>query len=316
MPMTIMPPKKISLVLAGSPQLAVPAFEALWRDGRYNIVGVLTQPDKPAGRGQKITPPPVKVWAQSHNLPVWQPEYLPSWLTIAQEIKPEMIVVMAYGQFIPSSLLNLPWLGWINVHGSLLPKYRGAGVLTAPILNGDRETGISLIRLTKKLDAGPIIARRVIPLSPIETSGSLAAKIANEAALMLPDVLYQYAQGLLVPKEQDESQATYVGLIKPQDARIDWRKSAVEIERFIRAMQPKPGAWTMWDGQRLKIIASEVADSAGFRPGQVEHISNHLVVGTGQGNLIVDKLQLAGRSVLSGEEFLRGYPNVVSALWS
>jgi len=220
---------------------------------------------------------------------------------------------MAYGQFVPPVLLNIPRLGWVNVHGSLLPKYRGAGILTAPIINGDRETGISLIQLTKKLDAGPVIARRVIPLSPTETNESLATKIANEAALMLPDTLYQYAQGLLVPKEQDDSQATYVGLVKPQDARIDWRKSAQEIERLIRAMQPKPGAWTMWDGQRLKIIASQVADSAGFKPGRVEYVNNQLLVGTGQGNLIVNKLQLAGRSVLGGAEFLRGHPTIIGA---
>ncbi|HRS73099.1 MAG TPA: methionyl-tRNA formyltransferase [Patescibacteria group bacterium] len=311
--MTIMPPKKINLVLAGSPQLAIPAFEALWQDNRYSIAGVLTPQDKPAGRGRKMTPPPVKLWAQSHNLLVWQPEPLLSWLATAQEIKPEMIVVMAYGQFVPPVLLNIPRLGWVNVHGSLLPKYRGAGILTAPIINGDRETGISLIQLTKKLDAGPVIARRVIPLSPTETNESLATKIANEAALMLPDTLYQYAQGLLVPKEQDDSQATYVGLVRPQDARIDWRKSAQEIERLIRAMQPKPGAWTMWDGQRLKIIASQVADSAGFKPGRVEYVNNQLLVGTGQGNLIVNKLQLAGRSVLGGAEFLRGHPTIIGA---
>jgi methionyl-tRNA formyltransferase len=311
--MTIMPPKKINLVLAGSPQLAIPAFEALWQDNRYSIAGVLTPQDKPAGRGRKMTPPPVKLWAQSHDLLVWQPEPLLSWLATAQEIKPEMIVVMAYGQFVPPVLLNIPRLGWVNVHGSLLPKYRGAGILTAPIINGDRETGISLIQLTKKLDAGPVIARRVIPLSPTETNESLATKIANEAALMLPDTLYQYAQGLLVPKEQDDSQATYVGLVKPQDARIDWRKSAQEIERLIRAMQPKPGAWTMWDGQRLKIIASQVADSAGFKPGRVEYVNNQLLVGTGQGNLIVNKLQLAGRSVLGGAEFLRGHPTIIGA---
>ncbi len=311
--MTIMPPKKINLVLAGSPQLAIPAFEALWQDNRYSIAGVLTPQDKPAGRGRKMTPPPVKLWAQSHDLLVWQPEPLLSWLATAQEIKPEMIVVMAYGQFVPPVLLNIPRLGWVNVHGSLLPKYRGAGILTAPIINGDRETGISLIQLTKKLDAGPVIARRVIPLSPTETNESLATKIANEAALMLPDTLYQYAQGLLVPKEQDDSQATYVGLVKPQDARIDWRKSAKEIERLIRAMQPKPGAWTMWDGQRLKIIASQVADSAGFKPGRVEYVNNQLLVGTGQGNLIVNKLQLAGRSVLGGAEFLRGHPTIIGA---
>ncbi|HOR69378.1 MAG TPA: methionyl-tRNA formyltransferase [bacterium] len=311
--MTIMPPKKINLVLAGSPQLAIPAFEALWQDNRYSIAGVLTPQDKPAGRGRKMTPPPVKLWAQSHDLLVWQPEPLLSWLATAQEIKPEMIVVMAYGQFVPPVLLNIPRLGWVNVHGSLLPKYRGAGILTAPIINGDRETGISLIQLTKKLDAGPVIARRVIPLSPTETNESLATKIANEAALMLPDTLYQYAQGLLVPKEQDDSQATYVGLVRPQDARIDWRKSAQEIERLIRAMQPKPGAWTMWDGQRLKIIASQVADSAGFKPGRVEYVNNQLLVGTGQGNLIVNKLQLAGRSVLGGAEFLRGHPTIIGA---
>ena len=266
----------------GTPDFAVPTLELLAKN--FNISLVVTTPDKQAGRGLKLQPSPIKLKALELQSPIAQPISLkdPSFLEQLKDINPDFIVVVAF-RIVPNEILSIPKYGTINLHPSLLPKYRGAGILTAPIINGDRETGISLIQLTKKLDAGPVIARRVIPLSPTETNESLATKIANEAALMLPDTLYQYAQGLLVPKEQDDSQATYVGLVRPQDARIDWRKSAQEIERLIRAMQPKPGAWTMWDGQRLKIIASQVADSAGFKPGRVEYVNNQLLVGTGQG---------------------------------
>ncbi|NCU44744.1 methionyl-tRNA formyltransferase, partial [Candidatus Falkowbacteria bacterium] len=143
---------KIKILLAGSPQLALPAFQAILNDDRFQVVGLLTQPDQPAGRGWKLTPPPAKVWAVENNLAVWQPEKLKTWLPTLTEIAPDIVIVIAYGKLIPEALLELPEFGWINVHGSLLPKYRGAGVLSAPIINGDQQTGVSIMKLVKELD--------------------------------------------------------------------------------------------------------------------------------------------------------------------
>jgi len=289
----------------------VPAFEAILQDSRFAVVGLLTQPDQPAGRGLKLTPPPAKVWALENNLPVWQPEKLKAWQPVLAEIKPDVVVVIAYGQLIPQALLEMPPYGWVNVHGSLLPQYRGAGVLSAPILNGDQQTGISIMKLIKELDAGPIIAQKEIALDDNETMGSLASKIGQVAADILPDTLVGYIEGRLVPEPQDDSQASYVGLVATADAKIDWHKAAAEIERLVRAMQPAPGAWTTWREQRLKIIAAEVSDQGWLNPGKVGLIDGQLAIGTSQGALIINRLQLAGRQAVSGGEFLIGQADIL-----
>lgn len=301
----------IKILLAGSPNLAVPAFQAILKDSRFQVIGLLTQPDQPAGRGWKLTPPPTKIWALENNLTIWQPEKLKNWRPVIEEINPEIVVVIAYGKLIPEALLSLPKYGWINVHGSLLPKYRGAGVLSAPIINGDQQTGISIIRLVKELDAGPIIAQETIKLDDDETMGSLASKIGDTATAILPDTLIGYIEEQLCPVLQDDNQASYVGLVTTEDAKIDWQKPAIEIERLIRAMQPAPGAWTNWREQRLKIIIARLSNQDWLNPGKVGLIDGQLAVGTGQGNLIIDKLQLAGRQAVNGTEFLIGQPAIL-----
>lgn len=302
---------KIKILLAGSPQLAVPAFQAIADDQRFQVLGLLTQPDQPAGRGWKLTPPPAKVWAVENNLAVWQPEKLKTWLPALAEIAPDIVVVIAYGKLIPETLLELPEFGWINVHGSLLPKYRGAGVLSAPIINGDQQTGVSIMKLVKELDAGPVIAQAKITLAGDETMGSLASKTGNTAAAILPDTLIGYIDGRLNPLPQDDSQASYVGLVTTEDAKLDWQKPAIEIERLVRAMQPAPGAWTTWRDQRLKIITVQLSSQSWLNPGKVGLIDGQLAVGTSQGSLIIQRLQMAGRQAVSGAEFLIGQPAVL-----
>ena len=305
----------IKILLAGSPQLAVPAFQAILDDDRFQVLGLLTQPDQPAGRGLKLTPPPAKIWAEENNLPIWQPEKLKTWLPVLTEINPEIVVVIAYGKLVPESLLNLPKRGWINVHGSLLPKYRGAGVLSAPIINGDQQTGVSIMKLVKELDAGPVIFQQAIPLSIDETMGSLASKIGDTAAAILPNTLIGYIEGNLLPQAQADNQVSYAGLVMTADAKIDWQKSAIEIERLVRAMQPAPGAWTTWHDQRLKIIIAQLSDQSWLSPGKVGLIDGQLAVGTSQGSLIIKRLQLAGRQAVSGAEFLIGQPVVLGEYW-
>jgi methionyl-tRNA formyltransferase len=302
---------KIKILLAGSPKLALPAFQAIFNDDRFQVVGLLTQPDQPAGRGLKLTPPPAKAWALNNGLTVWQPEKLKTWQPVLADIKPDVVVVIAYGQLIPQALLEMLPQGWVNVHGSLLPKYRGAGVLSAPIINGDQQTGLSIMKLIKELDAGPVIAQFKIDLVNDETMGSLASKIGKVAADILPDTLIGYIEGRLNPLPQDDSQASYVGLVTTEDAKLDWQKSAIEIERLVRAMQPAPGAWTTWRDQRLKIIAIQLSDQSWLNPGKVGLIDGQLAVGTSQGSLIIERLQMAGRQAVSGSEFLIGQPVVL-----
>lgn len=303
--------KSIRVLLAGSPKLAIPAFQALLDDQRFEILGLLTQPDQPAGRGLKLTPPLAKVWALEKGLAVWQPEKIKLWQNELVGLKPDVVVVIAYGKLIPESMLNQPEFGWVNVHGSLLPKYRGAGVLFAPIINNDRETGVSIMKLVKEMDAGPIIAQKKIVLDKQETMGSLAEKIATVAAEILPETLFGYIQGQLVPQGQDQTQISYAGLISTGDAKIDWQKEAIDIEALIRAMQPAPGAWTMWREQRIKIIAGRISEQDWLNPGKVGLLDGQLAVGTGLGSLIIDKIQLAGRPVVSAQEFLIGQPQIL-----
>ncbi len=303
--------KPIRVLLAGSPKLAIPAFQALLDDQRFEILGLLTQPDQPAGRGLKLTPPLAKVWALGKGLAVWQPEKIKLWQNELAGLKPDVVVVIAYGKLIPESMLNQPEFGWVNVHGSLLPKYRGAGVLFAPIINNDRETGVSIMKLVKEMDAGPIIAQEKIVLDKQETMGSLAEKIATAAAEILPETLFGYIQGQLVPQGQDQTQVSYAGLISTGDAKIDWQKEAIDIEALIRAMQPAPGAWTMWREQRIKIIAGRISEQDWLNPGKVGLLDGQLAVGTGLGSLIIDKIQLAGRPVVSAQEFLIGQPQIL-----
>lgn len=304
---------KLRTIFIGTPTFANPSLEALISDSFFDIVGVITQPDRPVGRNQVMTPPPVKELALKHGLPVMQPEKIRNFGAEIEALNPDIIVLVAYGQIIPESILNLPRFGCINVHGSLLPKYRGAAVIQAPILNGDQETGVTIMKMDAGLDTGPIIAQSAIKLDADETAATLFPKIAQLGANVLASTLKRYIAGGLKLQPQDESQASYVKILTKEDARIDWQKPASEIERSIRAMATWPGAWTKWGEKTLKIrsVEKDSLQINQYKAGQIFVNNGRLVVQCGINSLVISRLQLEGKNEMSSEDFLRGQSDIV-----
>jgi methionyl-tRNA formyltransferase len=298
------------LVFMGTPEFAVPALEKL-AGGPYAIVGVYTQPDRPAGRGRVEVASPVKRFAVAWGLPVFQPESLkdPDELARLQALRPAVIVVAAYGQILRRAVLDSPPHAAINVHASYLPRWRGASPINHAILAGDAESGVTVMLMTMKVDAGDILAQRAEPIRPDDTAATLSDRLATLGAELLADTLPRWLAGAIDPIPQDESRATYAPLIKKEDGRIDWAQPAAMIERQVRAFQPWPGAFTHWDGRLLKILAAEVV--AGDRPSGL--VGPDLTIGTGEGGLRVTQLQPEGKRAMGAKEFLAGNRAIVGA---
>ncbi|MDP3043507.1 MAG: methionyl-tRNA formyltransferase, partial [bacterium] len=243
---------KIKTIFIGTSDFGIPALRALAKDKQFEIIAVITQPDKPTGRKQILTPPPIKAEAEKYQIPIFQPEQIKNLQTEisaqgecasgAKNLKSDIIIVAAYAQIIPEEILNLPKYGCINIHGSLLPKYRGAACVQAAILNGDGQTGVTIMKMDKGLDTGPILWQDKINIESRDTAGALYEKLSRLGAKILPIVIKKYIAGVIKPIAQDNARASYVKRLKKQDGLIDWAKSAVEIERFIRAMAPWPSA--------------------------------------------------------------------------
>ncbi len=300
----------------GSPEFAVPSLEALV--GAQQVVGVVTQPDRPAGRGARLTPPAVKVAALALGLPVLQPERVGAPEALAQLTAwaPEVIVVAAFGQLLPPALLVLPACGCVNVHASLLPRWRGAAPIAAAILAGDTLTGVSLMRMDEGLDTGPLIAQCEEPIRPDDTTGSLTARLARLGADLLLETLPGYLGGERIPRPQPEAGVTFCRPLRKADGRLDWSRSAVELERRVRAMNPWPGAFTIWAGQPLKVLrAAPLLEGDESGPvGRVVPLQGGAAVVTGGGLLQLLEVQRAGKSALPIEAFLRGQPQFVGAI--
>ena len=300
----------------GSPEFAVPSLEALAR--AYQVVGVVTQPDRPAGRGGRLRPPPVKVAAQALGVPVYQPESLRTAGAVERLAawEPDVVVVAAFGQILPASVLDLPPYGCLNVHASLLPRWRGAAPIAAAILAGDVVTGVTLMKMDEGMDTGPILAQRAEPIRPDDTTGSLAARLAQKGADLLLEILPLYLSGDLVPRPQPEEGVTYCRPLKKEDGRLDWTRPAVELERRVRAMIPWPGAFTTWEGRLLKILrAAPLADWEGTEPpGTVVPVEGGAAVVAGEGALALLEVQLAGRKPLPIDAFLRGQRTFLGAV--
>ena len=296
----------------GTPEFAVPSLQALL-DGRDQVVGVVTQPDQPSGRGMAFHAPPVKVLAEARRIPVFQPTKLrvPGVLEQLQAWHPDLIVVVAYGRILPTSILTLPPLGCINVHASLLPKYRGAGPIQWAIANGETETGITIMQVSEPMDAGDILLQKALPITATDTGGSLHDKLARLGAEALQEAIGRLKAGWLTARQQNEAEVTHAPLIQKEDGRMDWNLAAVVIERRVRAFNPWPSAYTTLNGKLLKIFAAEVEHA--FRasqtaPGTIIEVTPVSVsVATGDGVLTLREVQLAGKKRLSVEEFLRGY---------
>ncbi len=294
----------------GTPQFAAPTLQALL--AHHEVVAVVTQPDAPAGRGRAVSPSPIKVLATQHGVPILQPESLkpPEVVDQLRMYAPEVIVVAAFGQILRRPVLELPPHGCVNVHASLLPRWRGASPISAAIAAGDDVTGVTIMRMDAGLDTGPILSQRSEPIRPDDTAGALGARLAEMGAALLIETLPGYLAGLIQPQPQDEARATQCGLLKKEDGRIDWQRSAVEIERHVRAMSPWPSAFTRWEGRLLRVLRAAAYDAEAQQialpPGAVFMAGKSLCVQCGDAAVELVEVQPEGKRPMSGEEFARG----------
>ncbi len=305
---------KAKVLFMGSPGFAIPILQALL--AHHQVVGVVTQPDRPAGRGLKLKPPPVKELALAHEIPVFQPESLKREEAIAwiREKEPEVIVVAAFGQILPPAVLRLPPPGCLNVHPSLLPRYRGAAPIPAAILNGDRETGVTIILMDEGLDTGPVVARKAIPISPEDTAVSRRKKLSRLGAELLVEILPAWLKGQITPSPQ-EGEPSYTRPLRKEDGLMDWGLPAEILARKVRAFNPWPGAFTFWKGKLLKVWeAAPSPSSPGYAPGTVFRDGEGIKVACGSGALLLTEIQLEGRSRVSPEEFVRGHRDFVGSV--
>lgn len=301
----------MKIVFMGTPDFAVGTLEGILEAG-YEVTGVVTQPDKPKGRSKTLESTPVKETALAHGLTVYQPQRIrrPEAIETLRAMQPDVIVVVAFGQIIPKEILDMAPYGCINVHGSLLPAYRGAAPIQWAVLNGENETGVTIMRLDEGVDTGDMIAKTTVPLSADETSESLFEKMSKAGAKLLVETLPLVLEGKApYVKQPVDSTTPYAGMIKKQMGVIDWNKSAVEIERLVRGMTPWPSAHTTLDGKTLKIWKAHVEkpELTGETGKIVRMDKRSMYVQTGQGILCVDELQIEGKKRMKTGDFLRGY---------
>ncbi len=304
--------KNYKIIFFGTPNFAQPSLEKLINSG-YLVIAVVTQPDKKIGRKQKEIYSPVKELALKLNIPVFQPEKIsdPNCIQKIEDLNPDLIVVAAYGQILPKEILEIPKYGCINIHASLLPKYRGASPIQAAILNGDKETGVTIILMDEKMDRGEIVQSAKCKVQKDVTFSELHDELARMGAELLIETLPKWFSGQIKPKTQDESNATYTKILKKEDGQINWNKSAEVIERQIRAFMPWPGSFCFWNNKRLKIVKAKVLNINKTEPGKVYKIDSKLAVQTGENMLELERIQLEGKREMDIEEFLRGYPEFV-----
>jgi methionyl-tRNA formyltransferase len=303
-------------VFMGTPRFGQMILEALI--GHHDIVAVVTQPDSEAGRGQRVNVSAVKALALAHNLPVLQPVKVrhPEVVEQLRNLRPAAIVVAAFGQILPPSILSLPPHGCINVHGSLLPRHRGAAPVPAAILAGDKETGITIMLMDAAMDTGPMLSQASIGIAPDDTTASLTEKLGGLGARLLLDTLPHWMAGEVMPEQQDDSRATYTRLLRREDGHIRWADTAEGIGRQCRAFYPWPGAFAFWGEQQIKVLlARPVATQfPGEQPGTVVQLHSQVGVVTGDGVLVLEQVQLAGKRVMPMEDFVRGQRTFVGAV--
>lgn len=305
------------IVYMGTPDFAVPSLQALARD--HQVVGVVTQPDRPAGRGRRLVAPPVKEAAGALGLEVIQPPTLrrPEVVERLVAWRPDLVVVAAFGQILRPEVLGIPPHGCLNVHASLLPRYRGAAPIPAAILAGDERTGVTIMRMDEGLDTGPMLAQADWPIGPDDTTGSLTADLARLGASLLVEALPGWLEGRIAPRPQDDSQATYCRTLQKEDGLLDWALTASHLDRQVRACDPWPGAYTAWAGQRLKILRARPLPGrpgpGGVEPGRVVDLAPGTGVVTGEGVLELLQVQLAGKSAMDVHAFAQGRRDFVGS---
>ncbi|WP_026610186.1 methionyl-tRNA formyltransferase [Methylocaldum szegediense] len=300
----------MKIVFAGTPEFAVPTLEMLL-ESPHDVCAVYTQPDRPAGRGWKLKPSPVKEVAQSRGVSVYQPVTLkdPEEQERLRSFKADLMVVVAYGLILPQPILEIPRLGCVNVHASLLPRWRGAAPIQRAILAGDETTGITIMKVEPRLDAGPMLHKKICRIAPLETAGELHDRLARLGAEALAEVLPAIEAGTVRLEVQDETQVTYAAKLEKHEARLDWNMPAVELERRVRAFNPWPVAETSYRGQTLRIWRAESLDEpASAEPGRLLERDRTLDVATGQGVLRLLEVQLPGGKRMSAQAFLNAHP--------
>lgn len=304
------------IIFMGTPEFAVPCLQTLI--DTQTVIGVVTQPDKPAGRGNKLRPSPVKVMAEAAGIPVYQPKSLRK-EEAAEPLRawqPDLIVVAAFGQILRPHVLYLPQHGSLNVHASLLPRWRGASPIQHAILAGDETSGVTLMRMDEGLDTGGMYVSEAIPIGPRETSASLHDRLAALGAGMLRRHLGDILDGRLVPVPQDDNGFTYAPMIGKEAGAIDWRQDAATLDRLVRAMTPWPGAYTFWQDEMLKILSARptIGTGGAGEPGRVVRLAEGVAVLAGDGALILDTVLSPGKRATSAEDFARGHPDFIGSL--
>ena len=308
----------LRVIFMGTPQIATPALDALASNPAVAVVAAVTPPDRRRGRGQILEPTPVKRRALELGIPVMQPPTLrdPDAVSALASYRPDLIVVAAYGLLLPPAVLDLPPLGCLNLHPSLLPRHRGPAPVAGAILAGDDITGVSVMRLDAGMDTGPIIAQRERPIAPDDDAATLTAALFADGAALLNEIIPQWAAGAIPAIPQDDSQATYTVKIERAAGRADWTLPATQLARMQRAYTPWPGLYTRWDDQELKLLAVSALPGGGdgVAPGVVMASNNiPIAIGTGEGLLAAHTLQLEGRRAADAGDLARGYPGLVGA---
>ena len=302
---------RMRIVFMGTPDFAVGALQALVEAG-HQVVAVVTQPDKPKGRGKEMQVTPVKACAMKHNIPVFQPAKVktPEAVEILRGYEAELFVVAAFGQILSKEILDMPKFGCINIHASLLPKYRGAAPIQWAIILGEKETGVTLMQMDEGLDTGAMLAKCVVPIEATDTGESLFDKLALAGAKLLIDTLPAVEAGTLNPQPQKDEESCYARMIKKEMGRLDWKKSAAELERLVRGLNSWPSAFTYLNGKTLKIWEAAVEEgNSTKKPGEVAEVTKEAIkVQTGEGLLVLKNVQLEGKKRMDVKAFLLGYP--------
>ena len=312
---------KIKTIFMGTPDFAVPSLKALIKDNRYDVIACFTQPDKAIGRSGDLRKTPIKILAENFNIPVYQPERISNYLAYSNEnsfpiLDVDLIVVVAYAQIIPQKILDIPKYACINVHGSLLPKYRGSSCIQASILNGDKVSGVTIMKMDKGMDTGDIIMQDEIVLENSETTESLFGKISELGAKILGDTIYKYINGDIETKKQDNNLSSIVKKTTKEDGRIDWLNEVQYIEKQIRAMTSWPGAWTNINNKFLKILKASVSehDFSDKKIAQIFSQDKKLFIKCGTGTLLVEKIQLEGKRPLDSSDFINGNSDILEKI--
>ena len=308
----------MKLVFFGTPDFAVPTLDAL-HDSSHEILGVVTSPDKKSGRGLKVKSAAIKKSAEKYSLPIYQPESTGSEQlhSILKQINPDIYVVVAY-KILPESILNIPPRGAVNLHASLLPKYRGAAPVNHAILNGETETGLTTFLIQKKVDTGDLLLQQTLPIDNSVTTGEVLSKLSFLGADLVIKTLDALAQNKIKPIKQDGDKATFAPKISVQDCKINWSNPALMIHNQIRAFSPKPGAFTFYKNKRVKLFGSKVLQNlhnSRLLPGEIEHTNSFLKIGTGSEPIQITNIQIEGKKKLPVDQFILGFPKITGGIF-